>query len=57
MSKLAVSKGQKVSQGTIVGYVGSTGYSTAPHLHFEILKNGQYTDPLKSFPNFSVVYK
>ncbi|MBR5285054.1 MAG: peptidoglycan DD-metalloendopeptidase family protein [Clostridia bacterium] len=56
MSKMAVSKGQKVSQGTIIGYVGSTGYSTGPHLHFEVIKNGDYVNPISMYPGFSVVY-
>lgn len=46
-SKLAVKVGQKVKQGDIIGYVGSTGYSTGPHLHYEMLKNGVKIDPLK----------
>ncbi|MDA3954817.1 MAG: peptidoglycan DD-metalloendopeptidase family protein [Bacteroidales bacterium] len=39
--------GQRVTQGQIVGYVGSTGYATGPHLDFRVWKNGQATDPLK----------
>ena len=56
MSKMAVSRGQKVSQGAVIGYVGSTGYSTGPHLHFEIIKNGNYVDPISQYPGFKVVY-
>lgn len=46
MSKIAVSVGQKVSQGDIIGYVGSTGLSTGPHLHYEMEKNGVKINPL-----------
>lgn len=42
-SKLKV--GEKVEQGDIVGYVGMTGYTTGPHLHFEVKKNGKLVDP------------
>lgn len=44
--------GSKVQQGQIIGYVGSTGLSTGPHLHFEFFRAGQYIDPLKyNFPS------
>lgn len=44
-SSLAVSKGDYVSTGQVVGYVGSTGYSTGPHLHFEVIDGGVKVDP------------
>lgn len=46
MSRLLVSEGQYVSQGQVVGLVGSTGNSTAPHIHFEIWENGVRVNPL-----------
>lgn len=51
MSAFAISNGETVSQGQVIGYVGSTGNSTGPHLHFEVRVNGATTDP-KSYFNF-----
>lgn len=45
-SRLGVAAGQRVSLGQIIGWVGSTGYSTGCHLHFEVLVNGEFVDPL-----------
>ena len=41
-----VKTGQRVNQGTVIGYVGSTGMSTGPHLHYEFRVNGQHRNPL-----------
>jgi murein DD-endopeptidase MepM/ murein hydrolase activator NlpD len=44
-SRIAVKKGDVVEKGDVVGYVGSSGYSTGPHLHFEVRKSGTPVDP------------
>lgn len=45
MSALSVTVGQTVAQGEKIGEVGSTGWSTGPHIHFEIRKDGQAINP------------
>ncbi|MBC2670862.1 peptidoglycan DD-metalloendopeptidase family protein [Novosphingobium piscinae] len=46
MSRIAVAPGQRVRAGDVIGFVGSTGLSTGPHLHYEMYRNGQTVDPL-----------
>ncbi len=47
LSRFAVTNGQQVNRGDTIGYVGSTGRSTSPHLHYEIWVNGTLTNPLR----------
>ncbi len=51
MSRIKARRGQKVTRGEVIGWVGSTGKSTGPHLHYEVHKNGQKIDPVYFFYN------
>lgn len=46
MSRMAVRRGQQVKRGQVIGYVGSTGLSTGPHLHYEMYRSGRHINPL-----------
>jgi murein DD-endopeptidase MepM/ murein hydrolase activator NlpD len=50
LSRVAVQVGDTVQRGDVIGYVGSTGYSVAPHLHYEVIQNGTKLDPRKFLP-------
>lgn len=47
LSRYNVSKGQRVQRGEVIGYVGNTGRSTAPHLHYEVHKDGKAVNPMQ----------
>jgi murein DD-endopeptidase MepM/ murein hydrolase activator NlpD len=51
LDKYKARHGQKVRRGEIVGYVGSTGTATSPHLHYEVIRNSQYVNPIHYFFN------
>jgi murein DD-endopeptidase MepM/ murein hydrolase activator NlpD len=51
LSKILVRNGQKITRGQVIGYVGNTGKSTSPHLHYEVRKNGRVIDPINYFFN------
>ncbi len=46
LSEVVVNEGDEVKQGDLIGYIGSTGTSTGPHLHFELCIDGEYVDPI-----------
>ncbi|MEW5874144.1 MAG: M23 family metallopeptidase [Candidatus Zixiibacteriota bacterium] len=47
LSKFSVKKGARVKRGDVIGFVGNTGYSTGPHLHYEVHINGRAVNPMK----------
>jgi murein DD-endopeptidase MepM/ murein hydrolase activator NlpD len=49
LDRFAVKHGQRIKRGEIIGYVGSTGSSTAPHLHYEVIHNGTKVNPVQYF--------
>tara|TARA_B110000977_G_scaffold179903_1_gene238971 strand:- start:5340 stop:6311 length:972 start_codon:yes stop_codon:yes gene_type:complete len=51
LNKYIVKKGQEVKRGDLIGYVGSTGTSTAPHLHYEVIKNNRKVNPVNYYFN------
>ncbi|MEA3496272.1 MAG: M23 family metallopeptidase [Bacteroidota bacterium] len=51
LSKFYVKKGQKIKRGEAIGTVGNTGLSTAPHLHYEVIRKGQHVNPINYFHN------
>jgi murein DD-endopeptidase MepM/ murein hydrolase activator NlpD len=51
MVRIKVTAGQKVKRGEVIGWVGSTGKSTGPHCHYEVLLNGQHVNPVYFFSN------
>ena len=46
MSGISVNAGETVHKGDFIGFAGSSGYSTGPHIHFEVLVDGKYVDPM-----------
>ena len=61
MSSVAIASGTYVKQGQVLGYVGSTGWSSGPHLHFQVYRNGttkaKLIDPLSLYPSLKFDYR
>lgn len=53
MSRMAVSVGQQVKRGQVIGYIGCTGVCTGDHVHYEVIKNGEKVNPIDYFFNIS----
>jgi murein DD-endopeptidase MepM/ murein hydrolase activator NlpD len=51
MSRIKARRGQKIQRGELLGYIGSTGTSTAPHLHYEVIKGKNKVNPINYFFN------
>jgi murein DD-endopeptidase MepM/ murein hydrolase activator NlpD len=51
MEKFNIKVGQKVKRGQVIGFVGNTGLSTAPHLHYEVIHKGEKVNPINYFFN------
>lgn len=51
MSRFNVRAGQRINRGDIIGYVGNTGSSTGPHVHYEVIRNGEKINPVNFFYN------
>jgi murein DD-endopeptidase MepM/ murein hydrolase activator NlpD len=51
MSRMNARPGQKITRGQLIGYVGSTGLSTAPHIHYEVIRNGEKVNPINYYYN------
>jgi murein DD-endopeptidase MepM/ murein hydrolase activator NlpD len=51
MTKIKTHRGERVKRGQVIGWVGSTGKSTGPHCHYEVIKNGEKIDPVHFFFN------
>lgn len=51
MSKMATQPGKQVKRGDLIGYVGSTGLSSGPHVHYEVIKDGEKVNPINFYYN------